>query len=440
MSATITLNSRINSAKKYIDDNFNSMDEDIYSHFYIGRSLPWDDEYSPDISTSAEKEIYLNLFQRIYLKQITKDNASIAIKRFNWIKDTTYTRADYDVEYTDYRNWIHPESPFYVINSEGNVYKCIDNKYNSPSTIEPMGQSMGYTFLGDGYMWKFMFDIKAELSDKFLTDTWIPIAHEDENKSSSQLDVESNAVNGDISFIRVDNGGDDFTSPPVIEIRGDGTGAKAVPIMLGESIDFIQISNIGSDYTHAEVHIFGNGSGAVCTAMISPYGGHGSNASYELGSYYIEVVSEIIGNEDGFAPITGSYRNVGIVKNTKDKNGLIKTDEKYNTLSIINIINSSGTFLTNELVIGENSYAQGIIYFDPSGTDKNVQTYMIEGDFIDGERIHGQKTGEVGEYNESLSTITDVDIWSGELLYKENIIFISRREIQIEKFVFSIEF
>jgi hypothetical protein len=65
---------------------------------------------------------------------------------------------------------------------------------------------------------------------------------------------------------------------------------------------------------------------------------------------------------------------------------------------------------------------------------------MIEGDFVDGERIHGQTTGEVGVYVESASNITNVNIKSGTLLYKENIIFITRREIQIEKFVFTIEF
>jgi len=440
MSAIITLKSHLDNAKKYIEDNFNSLSKGTISHFYTGRTLQWNDEYSPDISTSSENDIYLNLFQRVFLKQIKKEDTSLAIKKFIWKPNTIYTRADYDVDYTDYRNWIHPESPFYVINSEGNVYKCIENGYNSDSTVEPTGQSMSYIFLGDGYMWKFMFDLKVEISNKFLTDLWLPVAYDDFNKSNSQLDVESNAIDGDISFVRVDNGGDRYTSAPIIEIRGDGTGAVAVPIMIGESIDFIQISNAGSGYTHAEVHIFGNGSGAKLTAMISPPGGHGSNASYELGSYYVEIISEIIGDEDGIDPITGTYRNIGIVRNTVDKSGSIITDEKYNTLSIININNSSGTYDTNELVIGETSYAQGIVYFDPSGTNKDVQMYMIEGNFTNGERIHGQESGEVGEFNESASTITNVDIKSGDLLYKENIIFISRREIQIEKFVFTIEF
>ena len=65
---------------------------------------------------------------------------------------------------------------------------------------------------------------------------------------------------------------------------------------------------------------------------------------------------------------------------------------------------------------------------------------MIEGNFIDGEQLHGQESGEVGTYKKISSNITNVDILSGDILYKENIIFISRREIQIEKFVFTIEF
>jgi hypothetical protein len=440
MSATITLNSRIENAKKYIKDNFDSTLEGNYSYFYTGRTLPWIDEYSPDVSISTEKEIYEAKFQRVFLKQITVDNTSLAIKRFNWKKNTIYTRADYNINFNDYRNWIHPESPFYVINSEGNVYKCISNGYGSDSTIEPFGQSTSYIFLGDGYIWKFMLDLTTTFSDKFLTDNWIPIPYKDADKSFAQLNIESNAIAGDIAYIHVNNGGDRYVNQPIIEIRGDGIGATATAIMNGETIQSIQVSNAGSGYTHAKIHIFGNGDGAVATAMISPSGGHGSNSVYELGAFYIEINSEIIGDEDGFAPITGTYRNIGIVKNILDKNKNIITDEKFNTLSTINISDCSGTYITNELIIGEDSYAQGILYFDPTGTDKNISMYMIEGDFIDGERLHGQETGEVGIYNESTSTITNVDILSGEVLYKENIIFITRREIQIEKFVFTIEF
>ena len=49
-------------------------------------------------------------------------------------------------------------------------------------------------------------------------------------------------------------------------------------------------------------------------------------------------------------------------------------------------------------------------------------------------------SGMVGEYNDTGSTYTDVDIRTGEIIYKENLIFITRRDIQIEKFVFTVEF
>lgn len=440
MSAIITLSERITSAKKYIDRNFDPLIEGRYAYFYTGRTTPWTDEYSPDLSTSSNSELFNHTFRRIFLKTLTKDNTTLAIKRFDWTKNTKYTRADYNVDYTDYRFWITPESPFYVVNSEGNVYKCISNNYGGDSLEEPTGQSLGYINLGDGYVWKFMFDLSDTIESLFLTKTWIPVPYIDSKKSFSHLLVEGAAVVGDIYYIHVDNQGIGFTSPPTIQIRGDGTGATAIAIMEGQKISRIQIATPGSGYTHAEIRIFGNGSGASATAMISPPGGHGSDAVYELGAFYVEVYQEMISNEDGFLPTTGTYRNVGVVLDTKNKSGSIITDEKFNTLSTINILNASGNFLPDEVIIGETSRAQGTVYYDPGGVDKTLTIYMVEGTFTDGEVIHGQTTGEVADYVALDSVYTNVDIWSGEILYKENIIFITRRDIQVEKFIFTIEF
>ena len=439
MSAIITLQSRLENAQRYVEDNINT-DNGNYSYFYTGRTLPWDNEESPDVADSSDKTVYDTMFQRIFMKQILVADTAFAIKSFTWAVDTVYTRADYNVDYTDYRTWFHPESPFYVLNSEGNVYKCISNGYDSASTIEPTGQSTTYIFLGDGYVWKFMLDLTATISDLFLTDTWIPVPNITDNKSTAQLAVESAAVVGDIPYIHVDNAGNQYTSPPVIEIRGDGVGAAATAVMTGESIDYIQVTNDGFGYTYADVYVFGNGIDGACTAMISPTGGHGSNSFTELGAFYIAFATDIISDEDGFMPTTGTYRNVGIVKNVLDINTDMITDEKFNTLSVINITDCSGTYLTNEMIIGEDSYAEGILYYDPTGVDKDIDMYMIRGTFTDGENLHGQETGEVGVYNAAGSTITTVDIWSGELLYSENIIFITRKSIQTEKFVFTIEF
>ena len=440
MSATTTLTSRITNAREYILRNFDPTDSGNYSYFYTGRSLPWTDEYSPDTAQSSNDQIKQHRLQRIFMKQLTTDDCSLAIRNFAWKSYTTYTRADYNVEYTDYRNWVHPEQPFYVLNSEGNIYKCISNNDGGESTEEPTGQSLDYLFLGDGYVWKFMLSLTTVMEDAFLTDTWIPIPDDDAKKAFSQIDVEGNAVDGDIAYIHVDNGGTGYTSVPTIQIRGDGTGAEAIAVMNGESIDYIQISDMGSGYSIADVFIFGNGEGAEATAMISPPGGHGYDAVYELGAFYVITNIEIIGDEDTLAPIVGTYRNIGIIKNPLDTSALPITDEKLNALSDIEVTNCSGTYLAGEMIIGQSSRAQGRVYYDPSGENKTIQMYMMLGEFINGEEIHGQDTGIVGEYVESGSTYTTVDIWSGEIIYLENIIFITRREIQVERFVFTVEF
>jgi len=74
------------------------------------------------------------------------------------------------------------KAKFYVITSEFNVYKCIDNNNNLRSTIEPTTtQTQASSFIpiietSDGYKWKFMYTIPVSLRNKFLTAEWIPVS------------------------------------------------------------------------------------------------------------------------------------------------------------------------------------------------------------------------------------------------------------------------
>ena len=439
MSATITLSSHIKSAIGFIEKNFDP--EKNQTYFFFGNPIPWEDENSPDIATSSDENILKSKYGRIFCKRIPKEDVITGIKRFNWKYRTVYTRADFNVDHIDVRNWIHPESPFYVMNSEENVYKCISNNYGAESTEEPMGQSTGYIETSDGYIWKFMFGLKQSIKDKFLTDNFIPVPYLASDKDASQLSVEAAAIPGEIAYVHVVNGGQDYTTPPIIQIRGDGQHADVIAVMSAESIDHIAIANRGSGYTITDIKIFGTGTGAELVPMIAPPNGHGSNALYELGASFIIVTSKIISSEGGIAPITGTYRTVGITQNLRKKNNDVVDDDIFNTLSTININGTSGKFDTNEIVIGEQSKAQGRIYFDDGvGMDRNIQMYEILGDFQDGERLHGQDTGHVGTFNLGNSTPSAIDIKSGNILYTENILFITRRNIQTEEFIFTIEF
>lgn len=99
--------------------------------------------------------------------------------------------------------------PMYVITSERNVYKCLSNNNSIPSTVEPRGDytsSNGNIATSDGYIWKYMFNIKP--SNKFLTDDWIPVP-----TSVNQLDYGTSiidVIDGELTTIVVADKGSGY--------------------------------------------------------------------------------------------------------------------------------------------------------------------------------------------------------------------------------------
>jgi len=76
-----------------------------------------------------------------------------------------------------------------------------------------------------------------------------------------------------ISSILIVNSGFDYTEPPIVTIRGDGTGATAKAIIVNGRIESIEIIERGVNYTTASVLIenteTGLGSGAEATAIVN---------------------------------------------------------------------------------------------------------------------------------------------------------------------------
>lgn len=99
--------------------------------------------------------------------------------------------------------------PMYVMTSERNVYKCLSNNNSIPSTVEPRGDytsSNGNIATSDGYIWKYMFNVKP--SNRFLTEDWVPVP-----TSVNQLDYGSNeidVIDGELTTIVVTNQGSGY--------------------------------------------------------------------------------------------------------------------------------------------------------------------------------------------------------------------------------------
>lgn len=140
-----------------------------------------------------------------------------------------------------------------------------------------------------------------------------------------------------------------FQILPTIIIEGDGSFAEAKPEMKFEqetvidedengcpitvqklySIESISMTNVGSNYTYATVKIvvpspdisvpIGNPDITYRTdlakAIISPIGGHGSNAPKEMGARHIMLVGDITQNENNDITTENDFRIFGIVKN-----------------------------------------------------------------------------------------------------------------------------
>lgn len=104
------------------------------------------------------------------------------------------------------------ESNFYIMTDDFNVYKCLDNNNDSPSTIKPSGTSVNPILTSDGYIWKYMYNVPINLRNKFFTDEHIPVVSALTNQFYS---------NGTVDNIIINNKGQNYTSA-TITVVGDG--------------------------------------------------------------------------------------------------------------------------------------------------------------------------------------------------------------------------
>jgi hypothetical protein len=139
---------------------------------------------------------------------------------------------------------------------------------------------------------------------------------------------------------------------PSCVIIGDGRGAKAyttVDTSTG-AVANISVINSGSEYTRAKAHITANsnhGSGATANVVISPTGGHGSDAIGELFADKIMLNVTFNGHEgvsangNGYIPSNTEFRTISVLKNP-----VLKVDSNNNTIStemLANTTNSPAT-------------------------------------------------------------------------------------------------
>ena len=284
----------------------------------------------------------------LFGKKISGANIRRVVKKHEWVKNTRYDmyRHDYSV------NNLAPNSKtsnlyrsnYYVMNSDFEVYVCIDNgssgvseetsSKGNRSLIEPDFTDVEPVTLSDGYTWKYLFTIAASDVIKFDSTEYIVLPNNWDTTTDSQIKTIRESGNSDISKnqikkVYIKNRGltggyiSTIASGPVtLEILGDGTGGKvSVSVSSTGKIDSVKVISGGYGYTYGIIDLGPlQASTENSTALgelipiIPPSKGHGYDIYKELGADKVLVYARFDDSTKDF-PSDTSFSQVGIIKN-----------------------------------------------------------------------------------------------------------------------------
>jgi hypothetical protein len=360
-------------------------------------------------------------------KRITTADVTHAIPRYNWTSGTVYDRYD------DQDTNLLESDDFYVITEDFNVYKVLGNAGATASTTKPTGTSTTPFTAADGYIWKYMYTVTTAKALKFLTNDYIPVQTLVSDDGTDQWDVQTAAIDGGIHVVNVTAGGSAYGSAPAVTITGDGTGATANSTITAGVVTEVTITNPGTGYTRAQV-TFASGA-AAATAVISPKGGHGSNAVEELGGKYIMLNVRLDGTESNTFSTANEFRQVGIVRDpylygttTRAVASSFRQSFRYQLSSI------SGTFALDETITSGSNTASVIEFTTPN----LFTTLPLNLPFANTASVSGGTSAASG----TIAAITTPGLqpYSGDIIYVENRVPISRAADQIEDVKLIIQF
>lgn len=206
-------------------------------YYFIGSVVPWNmSDLPPDYTGTVEEEMEVRQ-DIISIKKIQPSDISFGVRRINWVAGTTYDQYDSNVALKG--------KNFYVLTSDFNVYKCLGNSGNQPSTFEPVGLDYNPVYYPDGYWWKYMYSIPKSLRNKFLLLDYMPVM---------RALTESFYDNGSVYDVSITSPGSGYVSGPVttISVAGGGASVSAelVPVINTQGkIERVLIKNPGAGYT-----------------------------------------------------------------------------------------------------------------------------------------------------------------------------------------------
>ena len=151
-------------------------------YFTFGKPLAWANDAAPDQANTSVATIDGVWKNMVGAKLLTGNETKHVVPRTNWSANVVYQTYD---DCLCSLKLYGPNSNFFVVTTDWNVYKCLNNSSNANSTIMP---TQIYTDRAieesDGYVWKFMYTIPVEDRIRFTTDSYMPVKYLTESANS----------------------------------------------------------------------------------------------------------------------------------------------------------------------------------------------------------------------------------------------------------------
>lgn len=418
------------------------------TYLFVGKSGPWPSEPTPELPLNSPSRLNATLDEMVAFKRVTIGNTKTCIRRNDWTSGAVYDGFDPDVEDYVYAN------PFHVLTDDNNIYKCLDNNGGIASTSKPTGTSTSPITTGDGYSWKYMATVSAADAIVFLTTNFIPIEQKLVNDASPQYNVQVTAVPGSISNISVIESIGAYTTPVVAIIGNGTTGAATATLNPDNTLNLVQVTNIGQDYTNAFATVIESGtpgSGAEATAVLST-DTIGSITVDTAGTLYAAANVFIVGDGTGATATAvidgGTGAITGITVDTAGtgytKATIYVVAGAVSGVCKVNLapLAGHGSNIPQELnarhvVIGVRLENDESGYFPVTGADASFRQIGLILDPIDVDTgLPAEAIRYIGiahdDYVANPNTLSRIEEDSGNLLYLENLTEVVRSNSQLE--------
>jgi hypothetical protein len=353
-------------------------------YYFLGKTLPYNTGVEVVETPTSDYKYELSTRREIIeLKQITASDVSYVVPRYDWVSGTVYSQYDDIIDISS--------TQFYVLTDEYNIYKCLDNNYDSSSTVKPTGTDTDPFKTSDGYKWKFVMSMPLSLRNKFLSLAYMPVT----------TAIKSSFYNnGGIDYVTIENGGSGYVDGETIIVVQSTTGinAELTPIIEDGSIAGVIIENAGEGYTYADLTVMGD---CTTTAILLASTGQGNIETIQADVELLAVSGAIDcikvinnGANYGYASVIidgdGTNASAEAVIDNGVITGINIIDRGYGYTYATVTINGNGAGATARAIMspigghGKDAitelYANTLVFFSNISTEKN-QGMTVSNDF-----------------------------------------------------------